>query len=128
MVSPFVRRARVFFKWLAWIFAAAVLIQVYFAGAALFADSAHWALHELFASYFSAIPVLMFVVSLIAKVPTSVQVQCAVLILLIILMILTGIFASKIGYLSALHPVIALFLFFRTMNAIRQVDALIKAK
>jgi hypothetical protein len=126
MYSPFVRGARIFFKWLTWIFALAILVQAYIAGVALFADSAHWTWHGQFAMYLSAIPVLMFVVSLAAKVTTAVRVQTAVLILLIILMILTGMFASKFGYLSAFHPLIALFLFFRTMNTIREVNALFR--
>lgn len=124
MESSFIRNAGHVFKGLAWIFAAAILGQVFLAGLALFLDPSHWVRHAEFARYFSFVPILMLAVSFIARLPAPLRLQSAVLIGLVILLALSGLFSSAIGYLSAFHPVLALFLFFRTMNLIRRYDSL----
>ncbi|MEW9700421.1 DUF6220 domain-containing protein [Paenibacillus sp. SI8] len=123
-----VRNAHFIFKLLAWIFAISILIQVLLAGLALFGDAIPWSSHASFARYFSILPVLMLAASFIAKSPASLRIQIIALIGMIVLMFVTAIFSSKIGFLSALHPVIAVFLFFRTMAIIRQSGVLIQAK
>jgi hypothetical protein len=72
-------------------------------------------LNEEFAIYFSIFPddVSNF---FHAKLPVSHRMQNAALIGMFILMFVFTIFSSKIGFLSAIDAVIALFLFFRTIN------------
>ncbi|MCC3372061.1 DUF6220 domain-containing protein [Cohnella sp. REN36] len=112
-------RASVFFKWLAWIFAVGILVQVLFAGMALFYDTKHWTDHSSFATYISLVPVLMLVTAFAARLPTKLRAQTGMLIGMIVLIVWSAMFSSEIGWFAALHPVIALLLFFRTMAIIR---------
>lgn len=110
---------------LAWIFAAAILTQVFLAGLALFSDPTHWASHASFASYFSVLPIVMLATAFIAKLPGIIRLHNAILLGIILLMFVSGVFSSELEYLSALHPVIALFLFYRTMTLIKKINLLI---
>jgi len=121
-----VHAARIALKGLAWIFAISLLIQIGLAGLALFQDSGYWSGHMGFARYIALLPVLMLIVSFIAKMPGSIRTQIAALLGMIVLIFLSAMLASKIGWLSALHPVIATLLFFRTMAVLRQTDERMK--
>ncbi len=127
-LSPLVLRARIVFKWLAWIFTVCILIQVFLAGLALFWNSDQWASHTGFSRIFLIPPILMLVTSFIARLPVSLRLSSAGLIGMLILMGVSANLSSEMGYLSALHPVIALMLFWGTMSIARKTDALIKAK
>ncbi|WP_276355723.1 DUF6220 domain-containing protein [Cohnella caldifontis] len=119
-----VPRARIVFKLLARIFAVFILIQVFLAGLALFWNSDQWASHAMFSRFLIIPPILMLVASFFARLPVSFRLSSAGLIVLLILM---GVFAklpSDIGYLSALHPVLALMMFFGTVSLARKTDAL----
>jgi hypothetical protein len=105
-------------KGLAWLFAACLLLQTLLAGLATFTNASYWPQHARFADYFAVLPLLMLIVSFTARVPKSLRIQSAALLGMIVLMFLTAIFSARIGLLSALHPVIALMLFFRTMALI----------
>jgi hypothetical protein len=123
-----VLRSRIVFKWLTWIFAICILTQVFLAGLAIFWNSDKWASHTGFSRILMIIPVLMFVTSFIARLPVSLRLHSAGLIGLIILIAVSANLSSGLGYLSALHPVIALMLFWGTISLARKTDALIKAK
>lgn len=118
-LSPLARKARVAFTWLSWIFAAGIVVQVLLAGMALFYDADRWADHARAADFVSVIPVLMLAASFVARLPKVIRLQTGALIGMIALIVLCAMFASEIGWLASLHPVIALFLFFRTMAVIR---------
>ncbi|MCU6792565.1 DUF6220 domain-containing protein [Paenibacillus sp. WQ 127069] len=126
--SPLVLRARIVFKLLAWIFAVFILIQVFISGLALFWNSDQWASHTGFSRFLIFPPILMFVTSFIARMPVSIRLYSAGLIGMLILIVVSTKLSSEMGYLSALHPVIALMLFWGTMSIARKTDALIKAK
>lgn len=125
-MSSTVRKWCIAMKGIAWLFGAAVLFQVLLAGLALFSDSAFWSGHAQFARYFSILPLLLFVASFMAKLPTPLRVQSGALVVVLLLVFATGVFASDIGYVAALHPVFALYLFLRTMNLIREIDGVLK--
>ncbi|CAG7639113.1 DUF6220 domain-containing protein [Paenibacillus allorhizosphaerae] len=126
--SPLVLRARIVFKLLAWIFAVFILIQVFLAGLALFWNSDQWASHAGFSRFLIFPPILMLVTSFIARLPVSIRLYSAGLIGMLILIVVSANLSSEMGYLSAIHPVIALMLFWGTMSIARKTDALIKAK
>ncbi|MCC3373638.1 DUF6220 domain-containing protein [Cohnella sp. REN36] len=127
-MSNTVLKARFVFKLLAWLFAVCIVLQVFFAGLALFWDSAQWASHTGFAKFLMIPPVLMLITSFFAKLPLSRRLSSAGLIVLIILMFVSAKMASSIGYLSALHPVIALMLFMGAVSNARKTNATIEAK
>lgn len=111
--------ARSVFKALAWIFALCILIQVFLAGLALFWNSDQWSSHTGFSRLLMILPVLMFMVSFIARLPNSLRLRSAGLIGLVILIAVCANLPSEVGYLAALHPVIAIALFLETMSIAR---------
>lgn len=106
------------YRWLSIIFALCIALQVFLAGLAVFSDASHWEDHVSFVRYFSLIPVVMLVLAIIGRTP-ALRMHSLALIFMIVLMFLTAIFDSNIGLLSALHPVIALMLFWRTFDTIQ---------
>ncbi|ULL20021.1 hypothetical protein DVH26_29785 [Paenibacillus sp. H1-7] len=94
-------------------------LQVFFAGLALFVDSSNWVTHISFARYFSFLPLIMAVLAWRARLTSKTIWRCIGLFGMIIGMFLTAIFSSRIGGLSALHPVIALMLFWSCAELIR---------
>lgn len=126
--SPFVVRARLVFKAMVMLLAICILIQVFLAGLALFWDSAQWASHRGFAILLIIFPILMLVVSFVARLPLSIRLRSAGLIGIVILIAVVAKLPSGVGYLSALHPVLAMMLFFGAVSLIKRTDALNKEK
>ncbi|AZU61934.1 DUF6220 domain-containing protein [Neobacillus mesonae] len=127
-LSPFVIMARMVFKAMVRIFAICILIQVFLAGLALFWDAAQWTSHLGFGKLLIIISILILVISFIARLPISFRLRSAGLIGIIILIAVSAKLPHQIGYLSALHPVLALMLFFGTVSLARRTDALKKEK
>jgi hypothetical protein len=116
-------RARLILMWIVRIFALGIVVQVFLAGLAIFVDSANWAAHSSFPRYFAFLPIIMIVLTFFTKLPVSVRIKCFQLIGMIILMFLTAVLSSKIGILSALHPVIAIMLFMTSTSIVNQIGA-----
>jgi hypothetical protein len=127
-LTSLARGARHVLIWLARIFAVCVVIQVFFAGAALFMDTDYWKFHLRFPRFFAFLPIIMIVLSFIAKLSSSVRLKCFQLFGMIILMFLTAVLSSKIGILSALHPVIAIMLFGTSLSIVKQIAVPQKAQ
>lgn len=116
------------FKVMVILFAICILVQVFLAGLALFWDSARWAGHSGFAIVLFVVSILILVISFIARLPRSLRIRSAVLFGMIILMAVSAKLPSGIGYLSALHPVLALIMFFGTVSLAQKTDVFIKAE
>jgi hypothetical protein len=127
-VSPLALKASIIYKWLARIFALAVFVQVFLAGLAIFWDAEQWASHAEFAKGLTLLPVLMFITTFIARLPVPFRLSSAALIGMIVLMFVTAKLSSEAGFVSALHPVLALMMFMGAMANARKIDAVIKAK
>jgi len=127
-LSPLVVRARLVFKAMVVIFAVCIMLQVFLAGLALFWDSAQWASHTGFAKLLIIVSILILVTSFIARLPISLRLRTVGLIGIIILIAVSVKLPSGVGYLSALHPVLALMLFVGTVSLVRKTDAFIKDK
>jgi len=125
-LSPFVVRVRLVFKAMVMIFAICILVQVFLAGLALFWNSAEWASHRGFAILTIIVSILNLVLSFIARLPLSLRLRSAGLFGIIILIAVSAKLPSGIGYLSALHPVLALMLFFGTVSLVQKTNALNK--
>ncbi|MFM1651955.1 DUF6220 domain-containing protein [Brevibacillus sp. B_LB10_24] len=126
-LSPLVVRARFVFKAMVRIFAICIMIQVFLAGLALFWNSAQWASHTGFSRLLIIFSILILVISFIARLPLSLRIRSAGLFGIIILLAVSAKLPSGIGYVSALHPVLALMMFFGTVSLARKTDDLIKA-
>lgn len=115
-VSQSIRAVRIVFAVLASIFAAFVVVQVFFAGLATFVDAKNWGLHVQLVRYFSLLPLLLLILSFVGRLPASVRWQSLALLVMIILQFMTANMAAAVPYLSAVHPVIALGLFWTSFT------------
>ncbi|MBD2871394.1 DUF6220 domain-containing protein [Paenibacillus arenilitoris] len=122
-----VRLARIAYVAFAWLFTASIAVQVLIAGMALFVDSDSWASHASFARYFSFLPLLMALLAWIARMPKKVIWRSIGLFGMILGMFITAILSSRIGALSALHPVIALLLFWGSTVILRSSSKSVKS-
>ncbi|WP_143811909.1 MULTISPECIES: DUF6220 domain-containing protein [Paenibacillus] len=116
---PYPRMARICFMTLAWLFTISVAIQVFFAGLALFVSPDNWLIHANFARYFSLLPLIMAVLAWTARLPGKMIRRSLGLLGMTIGMFLTAVLSSRIGMLSALHPVIAIMLFWSSIAILR---------
>ncbi|QGQ99089.1 hypothetical protein EHS13_31530 [Paenibacillus psychroresistens] len=124
--SKSTRKAMIVLKWMAWVFAAGIILQVFLAGLALFVDTDNWAAHASFPRYFAFLPIFMILLSFIMRLPLTYRVQSIRLFIMVAATFATAILSSKIGYLSALHPVIAVALFMSAMSLARNANLLLK--
>lgn len=115
-------RAVLVMKWMAWIYALFIVAQVFFAGLAMFVNS-DWTAHSGFARYFIIFPILMILLSLIARLPVTYLIRSFLLFIMVIMMFVTANLFSVIGILTALHPVISLAMFWVTITLARQAAA-----
>jgi hypothetical protein len=113
-------KAMIALLWLARVFAVCILLQVFLAGLAVFVDAVYWESHSSFVHFFSFLPIVMILLSFIARLPVSIRMQSIRLFGLIIAEFITAVLSSKIGFLSALHPVIALVMFISAMSLAKQ--------
>jgi hypothetical protein len=100
------------YKWMGWIFAAGIVVQVFLAGLALFHDPDTWAAHASLPRFFAFLPLLMLILAIAARLPAEFRGKSLRMFIMVILMFLTAIVTPKIsGILAALHPIIALEMF-----------------
>ncbi|MFC5649796.1 DUF6220 domain-containing protein [Paenibacillus solisilvae] len=105
---------------LAGLFLISVMIQVFLAGMASLVNASHWQEHRSFIHYFEIIPVGIFVLSFIGHVRGAVRWLGLMMILFIGLQYMTANMASRLPALGALHPVLALFLFWISIVAVQK--------
>jgi mercuric ion transport protein len=106
-----VRIGRIGFLLFSMFFAAAVLAQVFVAGAAVFVNPVNWARHVEFVHYFGfMVPVLMVVFAGIGRMPRRYLVQVLALMVSIFLMYFTANITRTLPWAGALHPVIAIMI------------------
>jgi mercuric ion transport protein len=92
-------------------FTAAVLVQVFVAGVAVFVNPVNWVRHVEFVHYFGfGVPILMIVFAGIGKMPRRYLVQVLALMVSIFLMYFTANITRTLPWAGALHPVIAIMI------------------
>lgn len=106
------------------LFTAAVVVQMLLAGLAVFVDPTGWGTHISFARMFALLPVVMFLLSWLTRLPKPLMLRSIGLFAMIIGMFATAVLSSRIGFVSALHPVIALLLFWQCTRTIRDAVSL----
>lgn len=99
-----------FFAMLA-LFSACILIQVFLAGLAIFVEPIYWVRHTMFVRFFELIPILMVVLALVGRLPRRWIWQSVALFILIFLMYFSANIGSTYPYMAALHPVLAIVMF-----------------
>jgi hypothetical protein len=89
---------------LAWLFAAAVVVQIFLAGLALFDNASRWANHKSFGMMIGPLVLLLVVTVLIGRLPRRIVGMSLVLLVLYLIQISLP---SVGGYTAALHPLVA---------------------
>ena len=109
--TPYPRIARWCFITLTWLFTLSIAIQVFIAGLSLFVSPNNWIIHAGFSRYVASLPLIMVLLAWTARLPGKLTWRSLGLLGMTIGMFLTALLSSRIGMLSALHPVIAIILF-----------------
>jgi hypothetical protein len=117
--SQVVRFSRLAFISITWIFTICLLIQVLIAGFALFMNWQYWIHHAAFARFFFFLPLLMAVLSYFAQLHRQTLWRCIGLFGMVIGLFFTAAISARVSILGALHPVLALVLFWHCMQLIR---------
>ncbi|WP_026581570.1 DUF6220 domain-containing protein [Bacillus sp. J33] len=112
-----VQYSRLAFLTLAWIFSVSIAIQTFLAGLAIFTNYSYWTYHTTFVVWFQFIPILMLVLSFTGNFPKVIRGQVAGLFLLIVPLQYISV---NIPGLGAIHPVIALVLFWSVLDVIKK--------
>lgn len=120
--STGVRYSRLGFVGLSGLFVLCIALQVFIAGLALFVDPSSWRGHITFVHFFEYLPILMLLLAIFGKLSRRARWQSLSLLGLIILQYATakisGDFPS-LRMVGALHPVIALILFWYSITCFR---------
>lgn len=106
------------FALLAVLFAISVVAQVFLAGLAIFVNPIHWLKHTGFVHLFEFIPVLMLILSFVGKMPRWAIGQSAALFGVIFVMYFTANITPIFPWAAALHPVIAIGLFWMSIKIV----------
>ncbi|MGH2371726.1 MAG: DUF6220 domain-containing protein, partial [Chloroflexota bacterium] len=98
---------------LAWIFVGCLVVQVFLAGLGVFAGPANWRWHTTFVHFFELLPLLMLALAFLGRLPGRLRWLTAGLFALIFVQYATANLgdAPSIQIVAALHPVVALILF-----------------
>src|SRR5947199_205240 len=114
-LSTLNRVGRFAFALLGLFFAICLIVQVFLAGLAVFVNKDDWGPHTSFIHYFEMAPVLMFILSFVGRVPGRIRWNSLGLYIMILLQYVTAKAFSGV-WLAALHPVIAVLLFWSTIT------------
>ena len=106
----------------AWLLAAAVLVQIFLAGRAVFVGPNWWQKHRDFVHTFEWLAPLTVVLAYVGRAPRRAQWLAWATVLLLFLAYATAGWQSSLGRhgLAALHPVIAALLFWTAIELARR--------
>lgn len=110
------RVARPAFALVAAAFAAAVTIQIFIAGLAVFVSPVNWITHSSFAGILAPFPLLMLLLAFVGRLPRRMQWQSAALLVPMPFLFLTADIIGDLPWLAATHPVIAVVLFWGSVR------------
>lgn len=103
--TSLVRWSRIGAMVLTWLFTAAVAVQIFLAGLALFDTAERWEDHETFGMMIGILPLLALVLVLLGRAGREVIGMTVVMVILFLVQInLPNIDA---GWIAALHPLVA---------------------
>ncbi|WP_256757437.1 DUF6220 domain-containing protein [Cohnella sp. WQ 127256] len=114
------RVARRIYTIIAWVFLVCIVIQIFIAGLATFSDSTNWEAHRTFVKFFALTPLIMFLLTFVGGIKGRGRWISLGLFLLIVLQFQTVQLFSSIGAIAALHPVIAMLLFWGAVTTVKK--------
>lgn len=113
-------KAGLAFVILAGLLVAAVVIQIFIAGVAVFADGTRWETHRSFVHTFEFLPLVMLVLALAARLGRRLAILSGVLLVLIMAQYtLVELRTTDVAELAALHVVNAVAIYYASVQALR---------
>lgn len=103
-MSGFVRRARVGFVLVAWLFVACVVIQIYLAGLGVFDRPQAFLTHRDFGYAFGVLTLVLVLLALLGRLPRRMVGASVLLLVLFALQSVFVLMRSSVPMLAALHP------------------------
>ncbi|GAA3400738.1 DUF6220 domain-containing protein [Paenibacillus hodogayensis] len=107
------------FKLLAWAFLACIVAQVFIAGLATFSDASNWEIHSSFVKRFALAPLLMFLLTFVSGIKGMKRWVSLGLFALVVFQFLSIQVFSSAGVIAALHPVVAMLLFWGSVKTVQ---------
>lgn len=107
------------FKILAWVFLACIVAQVFIAGMATFSDATNWETHKSFIKIFALAPLLMYLLTFVGGIKGRKRWVSLGLFALVVFQFLSIQVFSSAGLIAALHPVVALVLFWGSVQTVK---------
>ncbi|TMV51935.1 hypothetical protein FE783_03025 [Paenibacillus mesophilus] len=108
------------FKILAWLFLGCIVAQVFIAGLATFSDASNWSVHTSFVKLFALVPLIMFLLTFVGGIKGLLRWISLGLFGLVVFQFLTIQVFSSAYVIAALHPVIALLLFWGSIVTVKR--------
>jgi hypothetical protein len=90
---------------IAWLFSAAIVVQIFLAGLALFDTAERWSDHSSFGEMIGILPLLALVLVLVGRAGRESIGMTVVMVILSIVQIMLPSFDT--GWIAALHPLVA---------------------
>lgn len=119
--TPRVRNCRMAYFILSWVLFICIVVQVFLAGVALFEHSDAWQWHRTFVHMFEYISLVMFILGIVGKLSRKLVWGSLGLFVLFNIQYYTAH-----GIAGALHPVLALALFWGALVLIRGSNPFLK--
>jgi len=98
------------------LFAAAVTVQIFLAGLAVFTSAERWQWHTSFVHAFEGLPLFMLIVAFAGRLPARLRWAAGAQLLLIVVQYAT---ANMGGSVAAIHPVSATVIFWLAVTSLR---------
>lgn len=112
----------------AWLFPAAILVQVFFAGLSLFTRKSYWGTHDPFGHIIGFLPLLLVLLTYLGRLqPPAKRLAWTLLGVYFVQADLLTLIHTAVPLLGALHPVLALVLFSLALTIAFQAQALVAA-
>ena len=121
------RWSRLASPFLAWVFLAAVVVQVFLAGLALFVEAQGWGLHVEVGWIIHLAPILVLIVVALSRPPRAILWVAVALAVVTFIQPILATLRRDVPVAAALHPVVALLIFSLALTLALQVTARARA-
>lgn len=128
MENRIVHWARIAYLVVAWLFVAAVIVQVFLAGLGVFAGAANWRTHVRFGWGIAWLPLILILLALVGRLPGAVGRWLALLFVVYAVQTMLPGFRRDTPVVAALHPVNALAVFGIALIHARRAWSLVRGQ
>jgi len=120
MTTRVVHLARIAYSVVAWLFAAAVIFQVFLAGLSLFASAANWGTHREFGYGLGFLALLLVMLAVLSRIPRAIGLWLALLLAAYTIQTILPVLRRDTPWVAALHPLNALAVFWIALTHARR--------